>query len=96
LPPGAYPGCQSVGATAVRPYGLSSFIAGLKSITTKRINALRGTTGMPVWQRNYYEHVIRNDNELNIVREYITANPANWEQDEENPECLRQPRSRFQ
>ncbi len=36
-----------------------------------------------LWQRNYYERVIRNDGELNAIREYIFANPANWEQDEE-------------
>ena len=36
-----------------------------------------------LWQRNYYERVIRNDGELKAIREYIFANPANWEQDEE-------------
>ncbi|MFC1561440.1 hypothetical protein ACFL4Q_00415 [candidate division KSB1 bacterium] len=38
-----------------------------------------------LWQRNYYERIIRNENELNIIREYINENPINWEIDEENP-----------
>ena len=38
-----------------------------------------------VWQRNYYEHIIRNDDELNRIREYIINNPAKWDLDRENP-----------
>ncbi|MCP4541815.1 MAG: transposase [Chloroflexi bacterium] len=37
------------------------------------------------WQRNYYERIIRNERELNAIREYIENNPANWESDDENP-----------
>ena len=37
------------------------------------------------WQRNYYEHVIRNEDELNEIRRYIMDNPAKWDTDEENP-----------
>jgi REP element-mobilizing transposase RayT len=37
------------------------------------------------WQRNYYEHIIRNDRELQAIRQYICDNPLNWEQDQENP-----------
>jgi putative transposase len=59
-----------------------------KSSTTKRINTKRETSGSPVWQRNYYEHVIRDDDELNRIREYVGANPANWDRDEENPERI--------
>lgn len=38
-----------------------------------------------LWQRNYYERVIRNDRELNLIREYIRDNPLNWVLDNENP-----------
>ena len=38
-----------------------------------------------LWQRNYYEHIIRNDEELNHIRQYIAENPVNWQTDEENP-----------
>ncbi|MBM4462172.1 MAG: transposase [Chloroflexi bacterium] len=57
-----------------------------KSVSTRRINATRQTPGAAVWQRNYYEHVIRNENELKEIREYIMNNPLKWELDEENPD----------
>ena len=38
-----------------------------------------------LWQRNYYEHVVRNEDEMNRIREYIDGNPQNWETDEDNP-----------
>ena len=50
----------------------------------KQINQMRGTPGVPVWQRNYYERIIRNDDELNRVREYIRDNPRKWLLDSEN------------
>ncbi|ODS32916.1 MAG: hypothetical protein SCARUB_01968 [Candidatus Scalindua rubra] len=39
-----------------------------------------------MWQRNYYEHVIRNEQELNKIREYIINNPLKWLLDRENPD----------
>jgi len=56
-----------------------------KAGTTKRLNTLRNTPGMPVWQRNYYEHVIRSEESLNRIRQYIIDNPAQWLLDRENP-----------
>ena len=67
------------------PRSLGSFVAGLKSSVTKRINTLQQAPGVPVWQRNYYEHVIRDEKSLRRVREYILNNPARWAFDEENP-----------
>jgi REP element-mobilizing transposase RayT len=64
---------------------LGAFIAGFKSITTKRINEIRQSPGTPVWQHNYYEHVIRNEKELDRVRQYIVENPGKWALDPENP-----------
>jgi len=64
---------------------LGAIIAGFKSACTRRINEMRGTPGAPVWQRNYYERIIRNDREWNAIREYIQNNPITWEQDAENP-----------
>jgi len=82
-------GDQRVGAHGRAPLqrparSLGSFIAGFKSASTKRINQLRGTPGAPVWQRNYYERVIRNERELEAVRTYIDGNPAGWPDDPEN------------
>ncbi|MDK2873104.1 MAG: REP-associated tyrosine transposase [Desulfomicrobiaceae bacterium] len=59
-----------------------------KSATTTRINILRGTPGMPVWQRNYYEHIIRNEESLRRIRQYIADNPERWVQDRDNPDAF--------
>jgi hypothetical protein len=67
---------------------LGAFIAGFKSTVTKRINEMRNTPGVSVWQRNYYEHIIRNDESLNSIREYIINNPLQWELDRENPNIV--------
>ncbi len=68
-----------------RPRSLGAFIAGFKSAATKRINELRGTPRVPVWQRNYHEHVIRDDASLHRIRQYIIDNPSRWAFDRENP-----------
>ena len=60
---------------------LGAIIGQLKSVATKRINSVRGTPGAPVWQRNYYEHIIRTADALDRIREYITDNPARWAED---------------
>lgn len=60
---------------------LQDIIGRLKSYTTKRYNQLNKTDFMILWQRNYYEHIIRNEKELYELREYITNNPAKWELD---------------
>ena len=65
-------------------YSIPSIIAGFKSATTKRINERRGTPKQPLWQRNYYESVVRNFDKLDGVRKYIRNNPFNWYQDSEN------------
>ena len=69
-------------------HSLGSIIAGFKSAATKKINELRGTPRMPVWQRNYYENIIRDEESLQKMREYILNNPTQWELDEENPRRL--------
>jgi hypothetical protein len=47
------------------------------------------TSDRPVWQRNYYEHIVRDDGDLNAIREYIDNNPANWANDRQNPELIK-------
>ena len=70
---------------AVKRKALGNLIAAFKTVSTKRINDIRGTPGGRVWQRNYYERIIRNERELYAVREYVRANPRHWAEDEENP-----------
>lgn len=59
-----------------------------KMNSANKINQLRHSSGKPVWQRNYYEHVVRNENELNRIRKYIQVNPMDWHLDVENPERI--------
>ena len=71
-----------------QPGSLSAILQNFKSISTRKINAARGAPGTPLWLRNYYEHVVRNEAELMAIREYIVANPARWDDDENNPMWL--------
>lgn len=64
---------------------IPTIIRSYKSAVAYRINLMRGTQGVPVWQRNYYEHVIRNQQELQTKTDYIEANPMLWDEDDENP-----------
>jgi REP element-mobilizing transposase RayT len=64
---------------------LGRLLGAFKTKATRGINEIRGTPILPVWQRNYYEHVVRNEDELNRVRQYIFDNPAKWDEDPENP-----------
>lgn len=64
---------------------LPTILRSFKSITTWRTNEHRGTPGGPLWQRNYYEHIIRHERALNRIREYIQTNPMRWQMDSENP-----------
>ncbi len=72
-------------APAAKRHGLPEIIRALKTFSARRINESRNAPGTPIWQRNYYEHIIRNDDALNRIRQYIADNPANWETDENNP-----------
>ena len=67
---------------------LGAIIRGFKGSVTKQINELRGTPSKSVWQRNYYERVIRSEQELYNIRNYILNNPRKWELEKEMPENL--------
>ena len=75
------------------PRGLSLpvIVQRFKSMTTKRyIDGVKQPGWQPfynkLWQRNYYEHIIRDDNEFNEVKRYILTNPENWAFDRDNPD----------
>jgi putative transposase len=88
-------GNKAVGATGRSPLqktspgpskcSLSSFFAGYKSVITIRIRKLLKDPHFQVWQRNYYEHIIRNEIDLEETREYIQTNPVKWLEDENHP-----------
>jgi putative transposase len=67
----------------VKPGSLGAIVRSYKSAVSYRANKELTITG--VWQRNYYEHIIRNEKEMDNIWRYIEANPVQWEEDEENP-----------
>jgi REP element-mobilizing transposase RayT len=82
--------CPIIGATnpvarisssEPNPKTLGAIVGQYKSRVTKQINHLRETPGGPIWQRNYYDRIIRNDKELQAIRKYIADNPLQWEDD---------------
>jgi len=77
---------QRVATTKLSPDSVGSIIGQFKSTATKRLKSA-GLVDFG-WQRNYYEHVIRNEDELTDIREYVNYNPAKWMEDKENPDLL--------
>jgi putative transposase len=67
-----------------KPGSVGAIVGQFKSVVIKQINRSRGTPSAPVWQRNYHEHIIRDEMELNRIREYIRQNPLKWAEDREN------------
>lgn len=67
-----------------RAGSLGALVRSFKSSSTKAINRLRGAPGLAVWQKRYYERIIRDERELTAIREYILNNPLKWTEDPEN------------
>ena len=64
--------------TDVSGDGLTETIRAFKSFSARRINLMDGTTGKPVWQRSYFDRILRGERELDAARQYIRANPLRW------------------
>jgi len=80
---------DAVGADLRSARSLSEIIRGFKSFSTRELNKHLNISGKSFWQRNYYDHVIRDEIDLYSKRKYIRENPLKWELDEENPDNLR-------
>jgi len=63
---------------------IPTIIRSFKSAATKRYHEMTNTQNNHLWQRNYYEHIIRNEQDMLAITDYIISNPLNWEKDEEN------------
>jgi REP element-mobilizing transposase RayT len=77
-----------------RPHGpphesVGAFVGQFKSRVTKRLWVDPRLSRIPIWQRNYYEHIIRSEDEYQRIHRYIEANPINWMDDDEYPERTR-------
>lgn len=60
---------------------LGSMVRSYKSAVTRQVNLLKQTPGSLLWQKKYYEHVIRDEPDLNRIRDYILTNPSRWVED---------------
>jgi hypothetical protein len=89
---GGYP--QFISECLAPPSGapsgsLGAIIGDCKSTTTRRINRMRRTPGMTIWQRNDYEHIIRTERALKAIRQFILDNPARWHLNKYNAQASR-------
>ncbi len=73
------------GRNRLEPGSLSVIVRSFKAATTRQLRA-GGFISGEVWQRNFYDHVIRNQPELDRIREYVALNPARWQFDYDNPD----------
>lgn len=73
------PGLQNAASGSI-----GAIVGNFKSLMTRRINNLQHTPGGKVWQRGYYDRIVRNERELNATRQYIQDNPIRWAEDREN------------
>ena len=80
-------GAADRGAASGAPT-LGRVVCAFKSVSAVAANNALDRSGQPFWQRNYYEHVIRDEEELNAVRRYIRENPLKWSDDPDNPANL--------
>ena len=71
-----------------KPKSLGAIVGTFKSAVTKRVNEIHGKPGKTIWQRNYYDRIIRNEKEYHRIQEYIVNNPRYWDWDKINPDKL--------
>jgi REP element-mobilizing transposase RayT len=74
--------CEGGSRTAPTRKPVGRLVGVFKTVTTKRFNEARNSPGEKLWQRNYYEHIILDDNDYLRLAEYIQSNPMNWENDQ--------------
>jgi putative transposase len=76
--------------SASKPFSLSDLVHRFKSLTTRFYSDGVEKLGWPaypgrLWQRNFYERIVRGPEEMNRLRQYIVDNPIRWQSDPENP-----------
>jgi len=72
--------------TSDKRHGLPEMVRAFKTFSARSINGTRNSSGVPVWQRNYYEHVIRDDADYSRIAEYVVTNPQRWIEDKLHPD----------
>ena len=79
-------GSRTAPTTNAKRKPLGRLIGAFKTVSTKKINILRDAPRTKLWQRNYYEHIIRNQNAIDKIRHYIVNNPISWSIDQLHPD----------
>ena len=75
---------QKTNPIPTKHHSLSEMVRAFKTFSARRINAMQNTPGKPIWQSRFYDHIIRNEKELNRIRKYIVENPKEWKRDRNN------------
>ena len=78
----------STAGRVAKPYSLSEIIRGFKTFSARKINEYQNTRGKAFWQSRFFDHIIRNREELKRIRQYIIENPLKWELEKNNHENL--------
>jgi len=78
----------STAGRVAKPYPLSEIIRGFKTFSARKINEYQNTRGKAFWQSRFFDHIIRNREELKRIRQYIIENPLKWELEKNNHENL--------
>ncbi|MDT0633163.1 hypothetical protein RQM47_14055 [Rubrivirga sp. S365] len=68
-----------------RPRSLGAFVGGFKASVTRRVRRECGAPNLAVWQRSYWDRVVRTEREVEAVRRYIHENPERWHDDRLHP-----------
>ncbi|MGA1357634.1 MAG: transposase, partial [Prochlorothrix sp.] len=68
-----------------QPGSIGAILQTFKANTTRRINRITQAQGRTLWQRNYYEHIVRHQDALQAIRAYIQQNPRSWATDQLYP-----------
>ena len=79
---------QAAGLQNAPAGSLGVVVGRYKAAVTRQINNVRRSPGSPVWQRGYYERIVRNEREMNAIRDYIRQNPVRWAEDRDNLDRL--------
>ena len=78
---GVRPDAPTIRIMGPKPKSIGALMAGFKSSVTNQINKIRNTPKSPVWQRNYWEHIIRDEKSFDEISTYIINNPGKWQFD---------------
>ena len=76
-------------AVASRRRCVTEIARAFKTFSARKINDMRTSPGTPIWQRGFYDHVVRDEGELDRVRTYVMANPRKWPEDADYPASWR-------